>query len=262
MISRAAPHMWEEPVISGTRGSGTIFFGGCGLGCVFCQNYEISSCPAGKATAPQELAEIMQRLEGLGVHNISFVTGTHFAKAIIQALNIYRPKVPIVWNSSGYENVSTLRALSDYVDIWLPDYKFALPEVAEKYASAVDYPKVALEAIKFMCEACGENLIEDGVMKRGVIVRHLVMPNNVRNSVAVLRSIDKNLPSGTMVSIMSQYIPAGDISNYSELSRRITEREYNKVCSVADLLGIEGFVQDMSAADGKYVPDFAPSNEL
>ena len=256
VISRAALHMWEEPVISGSAGSGTIFFSGCCLGCVFCQNYSISSELHGRAVTPEGLAEIMRCLEEQGAHNISFVTGTHYAQAIIRALEIYRPRIPTVWNSGGYERVETLQALAPYIDIWLPDYKFALPDVAEKYASAPDYPAVAMKAIQFMCGCAGENLIEEGVMKRGVIVRHLVLPGNLRNSVAALRRISSVLPRGTLVSIMSQYTPAGKIQPFPELGRRITSGEYEKILDVADLLGMNGFRQELSSAKEEYVPDF------
>ena len=256
VISRAALHMWEEPVISGTGGSGTIFFSGCCLGCAFCQNYSISSKLRGRAVTPEGLADIMRELEKQGAHNISFVTGTHYAEAIIRALEIYRPPIPTVWNSGGYERIQTLRALSKYIDIWLPDYKFALPAVAEKYAHASDYPSVALEAIKYMCDCAGENVIENSIMKRGVIVRHLVLPKNVRNSVAALRKIGSELPHNTLVSIMSQYTPAGNISAFPELRRRLTAAEYERVLDTADTLGIDGFRQELSSAAEEYVPEF------
>lgn len=256
VISRAALHMWEEPVISGSSGSGTVFFSGCGLGCVFCQNYAISSELRGKVYSPRDLARVMYELEGQGAHNISFVTGTHYAEAIIRALQIYRPGIPTVWNSGGYECVATLRRLSEYIDIWLPDYKFALPEVAAKYAFAPDYPTVAMEAIQFMCESAGGNLIEDGIMKRGVIVRHLVLPRNVRNSIAALRKIRSELTKDTLVSIMSQYTPSGHISEFPELGRRLTAAEYDKVLDAADSLGIAGFKQELSSAAEEYVPAF------
>ena len=256
VVSRAALHMWEEPVISGSRGSGTIFFSGCCLGCAFCQNAAISSELRGRAVSPQELAEIMRELERQGAHNISFVTGTHYAEAIIRALRLYRPSVPTVWNSGGYERIETLRALSPYIDIWLPDYKFALPAVAEKYAHAPDYPETALRAIQFMCRCAGENRIEEGVMKRGVIVRHLVLPGNLRNSVAALRRLSGELPRGTLMSVMSQYTPAGRIDGFPELGRRLTAAEYEKILYVADVLGVEGFRQELSSAAEEYVPEF------
>ncbi len=256
VISRAALHMWEEPLISGSAGSGTIFFSGCCLGCAFCQNYPISSELRGRAVTPEGLADIMRGLEGQGAHNISFVTGTHYAEAIIQALKIYRPGIPTVWNSGGYERPETLKALAEYIDIWLPDYKFALPAVAGKYAGAPDYPTVALKAIKFMCDCAGGNIIENGIMKRGVIVRHLVLPGNVRNSIAALRKISAELPRGTLVSIMSQYTPAGNWLPFPELGRRLTGSEYERVLDTADILGMNGFRQELSSAAEEYVPEF------
>ncbi len=256
VISRAALHMWEEPVISGNCGSGTIFFSGCCLGCAFCQNYAISSEVRGRAVTPEGLAEIMRELERQGAHNISFVTGTQYAEVIIRSLEIYRPGIPLVWNSGGYERTETLQALSKYIDIWLPDYKFALAETASKYACAPDYPAVALNAVQFMCKSAGGNVIEDGIMKRGVIVRHLVLPRNVRNSVAALRRISSELPEGTLVSIMSQYTPAGNIAAFPELGRRLTSSEYEKVLDTADSLGITGFKQELSSAAEEYVPEF------
>ena len=256
VISRAALHMWEEPVISGNCGSGTIFFSGCCLGCAFCQNYAISSEVRGRAVTPEGLAEIMRELERQGAHNISFVTGTQYAEVIIRSLEIYRPGIPLVWNSGGYERTETLQALSKYIDIWLPDYKLALAETASKYACAPDYPAVALNAVQFMCKSAGGNVIEDGIMKRGVIVRHLVLPRNVRNSVAALRRISSELPEGTLVSIMSQYTPAGNIAAFPELGRRLTSSEYEKVLDTADSLGITGFKQELSSAAEEYVPEF------
>ena len=259
VVSRAVLHFWEEPVISGTRGSGTIFFSGCTLGCVFCQNYAISSELRGHPVTPQGLADTMRELENAGAHNISFVTGTQYVPAIIEALEIYRPNLPLVWNSGGYERLDTVELLGNDIDIWLPDYKFALPDLAAKYCRAPDYPEVAINAIERMCAlnaARGGTVIENGVMKRGVIVRHLVLPRNVRNSVAVLRKLRARLPEGTLISIMSQYTPSGDIEKYPELGRRLTAREYQKVLQTADELGIEGFTQELSSAKEEYVPEF------
>lgn len=259
VISRAALHAWEEPIISGTRGSGTIFFSGCTLGCVFCQNHAISSRLRGRAVTPAQLADVMRELEAAGAHNISFVTGTQYLPAIEEALALYRPRIPLVWNSGGYETEDTVRRLSAFIDIWLPDYKFSLPDLAKRYCRAPDYPDVAMSAIRLMCrlnEAHGGTLIEDGIMRRGVIVRHLVMPHHTRHSVAALRRLRDSLPSGTLVSLMSQYTPSGNLTDFPELTRRLTEREYAKVLQVADELGIEGFRQELSSAKEEYVPAF------
>lgn len=259
VVSRAALHMWEEPVISGTRGSGTIFFSGCTLGCVFCQNDKISSALRGRVVTPSELADIMRELEDAGAHNISFVTGTQYVPAILEALSLYRPHVPLVWNSGGYESPDTVERLGEYIDIWLPDYKYALSDLAAKYSRAPDYPETAMNAIALMCQQSGRNggnLIQNGVMKRGVIVRHLVLPHNVRNSIAALRKIHTHLPKGTLVSVMSQYTPSGNLTEFPELNRRLTEREYEKVCAEANILGINGFMQELSSAKEEYVPEF------
>lgn len=256
VIARAAPHLWEEPVISGTRGSGTVFFSGCTLGCVFCQNRAISAELRGKPVTPPGLADIMRRLEAQGVHNISFVTGTQYVPAILKALRLYRPALPLVWNSGGYEREETVRALADVIDVWLPDYKFALPQAAARYADAPDYPETALRAIRLMCDAAGGWEEQDGLLRRGVIVRHLVLPGNVRNSVAALRRIAAGLPSWVRVSVMSQYTPNGCVEGFPELDRRVTEREYAKVCDAACQLGLQGFRQDVTSADACYLPSF------
>ncbi len=256
-IARAAPHLWEEPPISGQRGSGTIFFTGCSLGCVFCQNSDISRTGSvGREVSAAELAEIMYDLECQGVHNINFVTGTHFIPQIIRALEIRRPNVPIVWNCGGYESVEAVETLAPWVDIWLPDYKYALSAPAEKYSHAPDYPEVAMSALKHMRICQPENVYDDnGMLLRGMIVRHLVLPLNVKNSVAALERIAEELP-GVPVSLMSQYTPVCDHSDYPELGRRITSREYDKVCARLEELQLDGFVQDRDSSAGKYIPDW------
>lgn len=253
-IARAAPHMWEEPPISGERGSGTIFFTGCTLGCVYCQNRDISrGGMRGRALSPEDLAEQMRSLEQQGVHNISFVTGTHHAAGIIKALRIYRPALPLVWNSGGYERPEVIDALAPWIDIWLPDYKYALREPAQRYSAAPDYPETALTAIKRMRAHQPENVIEDGIMRRGVLVRHLVLPLNTRNSIAALETIAAELPD-VPVSLMSQFVPTPECENYPEINRRITAREYEKVCDRLVSLGLDGYTQERASAAGEYVP--------
>ena len=264
-VAHTQAHMWEEPPISGTHGSGTIFFSGCNLGCIYCQNHEISTVsgntPVGEKCSPEQLVEKMLELEAQGVHNISFVTGTHFVPDIIAALKIYRPSVPTVWNSGGYEELAVVDALAPYIDIWLPDYKYALTEPAEKYSRAPDYPEKALAAIKRMRRHQPENVIDDdGIMRRGMIIRHLVLPLNTRNSIAVLETLARELP-GVPVSIMSQYTPAVTNTGFDELSRRITVREYDKVCACAERLGTDGFVQETTASRKSYIPDFLHKRE-
>lgn len=256
-IARAAAHMWEEPPISGQRGSGTIFFTGCSLGCIFCQNRDISRTgEAGRGVTPAELAEIMHSLELQGVHNINFVTGSHFIPQIIEALKIRRPNVPVVWNCSGYETAEAVDALAPWVDIWLPDYKYALPVPAEKYSAAPDYPETAMAALKRMRALQPENIFDEyGMLRRGMIVRHLVLPLNVRNSIAALERIAAELP-GVPVSLMSQYTPVGAFPDHPELERRITAREYDRVCTRLEELELEGFMQDRDSSAGEYIPDW------
>jgi len=256
-IARAAPHMWEEPPISGQRGSGTIFFTGCSLGCVFCQNSDISRTGSvGREVSPKELAEIMYTLEHQGVHNINFVTGSHFIPQIIRALEFRRPDIPTVWNCSGYESAEAVEALAPWIDIWLPDYKYALSAPADKYSHAPDYPEVAINALKRMRAYQPENVYDDnGMLLRGMIVRHLVLPLNTKNSVIALERIAEDLP-GVPVSLMSQYTPAGSYPDHPELERRITAREYDKVCIRLEELELDGFVQERDSAAGQYVPDW------
>jgi len=247
-------HMWEEPPISGEKGSGAVFFSGCPLGCVFCQNHDISRGAVGKSCTPEELAEAFRSLEEQGAHNINLVTGTHFIPQIIEALNIYRPHIPVVWNSSGYETVEAVEMLSAYVDIWLPDYKYGLSETAEKYSRAPDYPETALAAIMRMRSYCPENIIENGIMKKGMIIRHLILPASIRNSAAALRRLASNLPD-TPVSLMSQYTPPKELgAEFAEINRPITQHEYDRICALAEQLSITGYTQELSAADSVYVP--------
>ena len=254
-IALAAPHQWEEPPISGTRGSGAIFFTGCPLGCIYCQNHEISNNGiVGREVTPQQLAGIMEELESGGVHNINLVTGTHYVHGIVEALKLRRPSVPVLWNSSGYETVETVDALAPYVDIWLPDYKYALEVPAAKYSAAPDYPETAMKAIERMRSHQPENIFdENGMLLKGMILRHMVLPLNVKNSIAALECIAERLP-GTPVSLMSQYTPVNEHPDYPELSRPITAREYEKVCDRMIDLCIDGFMQERRASSGEFVP--------
>lgn len=256
-IARIAPHFGEEPPISGTKGSGTVFFGGCNLGCCFCQNSMISVKPTGKPYTPRMLADSIKALEETGVHNISFVTGTQYVEGIIETLNIYRPGVPIVWNCSGYETLETVDKLAEFVDIWLPDIKYAISEKAAKYSNAPDYPQVAFDAVERMLAHSGVlETDEEGIAKKGVLIRHLVLPGNTKNSIAVLTEIAQRFGNEVPVSIMSQYIPCGDAEKFPEINRRVTAREYDKVCAAAQELEINGFTQEMTSATKAWIPDF------
>lgn len=258
VIARAAKHMWEEPCISGTMGSGTIFFSGCNLGCVYCQNYEISHRAKGKTVTEKRLSEVMLELENQGVHNINLVNPTHYTQKIKRVLENTRLSVPVVYNSSGYEKVSTLENLEGLVDIFLPDLKYINSDRSLKYSGAKDYFDFASKAILEMKRQCPENLYDDkGIMQKGLIVRHLVLPQNTNQSVAILEWIAENLGTDTVISLMSQYTPCGESEKYPELKRRITPREYEKVFFAAEELGFCNiFAQEYGSASEEFIPDF------
>lgn len=256
-ICRADKHMWEEPNISGTRGSGTIFFSGCVLRCEYCQNSVISRNYCGKTVDAHGLAEIIKTLEASGVHNINLVSPTPYYPVIVKALQEYKPSIPVVCNTSGYEKVETLKALEGLIDIYLPDFKYSDNELAVKYSKAPDYPVIALNAIEEMLRQVGTPVHgEDGMMKKGVMVRHLILPDSLENSYGVLDMIADNLPEDIYVSLMAQYFPTGN-EIHDELKRKITAEEYEKISNYMLLLGLEnGFVQELEAAEKSYVPDW------
>ena len=258
-ISRAAPHMWEEPCISGSRGSGTIFFSGCTLSCVYCQNYCISAGRQGITVSEYQLAGCYKKLEEMGVHNINLVTPTPYIDSIIRSFDIYRPSVPIVYNTGGYEKPETLRRLEGIVDIYLPDVKYSDDSAAVRYSSAPDYFGTAMKAVEEMVRQTGSPVFDDdGMMKKGTIVRNLILPGMTGNSIRILRALDESFGDKILVSLMCQYIPEGRASEYPEINRRITKREYEKVLSVLEETSLEGFVQEMSSAKKEYIPDFSP----
>lgn len=256
-IARAALHHWEEPPISGKNGSGAIFFTGCPLRCAYCQNGEISRMEnPGKEVSPEELREIMSDLIRQGAHNINMVTPTHFAPLIREALLLRRPAVPVVYNTSGYEQPETLQMLEGLVDIYLPDFKYAESSLAGELSHAEDYPEKALAAIEEMVRQAGAPVYdENGLMKRGVLIRHLILPGHTKNSLAVLRCIAENFP-GIPVSLMAQYTPQRPVPGHPELDRPITRRELEKVQSFLFELGLDGFVQSRKAKGTEYIPDF------
>lgn len=258
LLARASVHLWEEPPISGTDGSGTVFFSGCNLGCVYCQNYEISHMVKGKAVSEERLGEIFRELENKGVHNINLVNPTHYAHKIRQLLMSEKPSVPVVYNSSGYERVSTLKSLEGLVDIYLPDLKYINPERSEKYSDAADYFDFASRAVIEMKRQCSENIFDsDGIMQKGMIIRHLVLPQNTNQSIKILEWIKDNLGTDTLISLMSQYTPHGQADKYKELTRKITAREYEKVVSAAEEMGFTTiFTQDYASASENFIPDF------
>ena len=258
VVARAALHFWEEPCLSGTRGSGAVFFTGCSLGCVFCQNEQISTRrEVGKRLEPQELSEVFLRLEEQGVHNINLVNPTHFAPAIAQALRLRRPSVPVVYNSGGYDRVETLRSLEGLIDIYLPDLKYVSPALSLRYSGAENYPEAAKAAILEMLRQTGPPVFdEEGILQRGTIVRHLVLPSNTRNTSEVLSWLSQLPADSILVSLMAQYVPCGRASLFPEINRRITKREYEKVQDLLFSLDLDGFVQERSSAVKDFIPPF------
>lgn len=257
VVARAALHFWEEPCISGTRGSGAVFFTGCSLQCVFCQNYQISSeRKTGKILTPKELSDVFRRLVSQGAHNINLVTGTHFAPAIAEALSLWKPPVPVVYNCGGYETVETLRMLEGLIDIYLPDLKYADDTLARQLSGAEDYVHVAHEAIVEMVRQTGPAIYdEDGIMQKGTLIRHLMLPGHTKDSIAVLNWIASQLP-GVPVSLMAQYVPCGKAECMQELNRRITKREYEKVQNHLFSLNLDGYVQERKSARKDFIPSF------
>lgn len=260
-VARAAPHVWEEPSISGSRGSGTVFFSGCPLGCVFCQNSALSREGYGAEVDDGELERIILSLAESGVHNINLVTPTHFTHRLIPLLDRLKPRlsIPVVYNCGGYERVETLRALEGLVDVYLPDFKYASSSLARSYSAAPDYPEVAAAALVEMHRQRGAVRFDgEGMMVSGVMVRHLVLPGERRDSEAVLRRIAELVPvEDIRLSLMRQYTPDFvDGEKYPRLARRLTSFEYQSVVRVADELGFDGYTQDKSSAEAAYTPDF------
>ena len=257
VLARADIHNWEEPCISGNRGTGAIFFSGCSLKCCFCQNYPISHENKGEIITTERLVEIIKELEAKGVHTIDLVNPTHFSHIIIDALTKYKPSVPVVYNSSGYDSVETLEKLQGLIDVYLPDLKYFSSEKSQKYAKCPDYFEKAGKAILEMYCQQPKNEFKDGIIQKGIIIRHLVLPANVDESKNILLWIKNNLPDDTYISLMSQYTPYGDIKDFKELNRRLTTAEYNKVVDYFLEIGLQnGFVQEKSSAKTDFIPSF------
>ena len=253
VIAKYYLHPFEEPMISGTNGSGTVFFCGCSLKCVFCQNYELSRNMRGKTISPFEFTEIVKELESKGAHNINLVNPTHFSSKIINALEIYRPNIPIVYNSHGYENLEILKKIDKYIDVYLPDIKFFSPVLSKKYCNKENYFSVASRAIEFMAN---KPLFfdENGFIKSGTIVRHLILPLASSDSKKILDWFT-SIKDKCYIHVMSQYTPFGEIDKFPELKRKITPREYQTVLDYAISLNIEkAFYQDDKSADASYIP--------
>ncbi len=255
-IARAALHFGEEPPITAQHGSGTVFFSGCSLSCLFCQNHTISHDDFGKTIAISELAAIFRRLVDSGAENINLVNPTHYAHAIREALTLYRPPVPVVYNSSGYERVETLRSLEGLVDIYLPDYKYADDALAKELSGIDNYRETALAAIVEMRRQTGDLTVENGKAVRGTMVRHLVLPGHTKNSLAVLEDLKERFSSSLYVSLLFQYTPVLPLSQ-KELNRTLTARECQKVFdALCDLELTNGFVQDRTSATTQMIPSF------
>lgn len=259
-VARAALHMWEEPVLSGTRGSGTVFFTGCPLKCVYCQNRNIALGNTGKSVSVERLAAIFLELQEKGAHNINLVTPTHYVPPITEALRRAKKdglSLPVVYNTGGYEKVETLRLLDGLVDIYLPDCKYFDSGLSEKYSNAPDYFETAMAAIEEMVRQTGKPVFEGALMKRGVIVRHMILPGHTKDSKKVIGQLYQTYGDDIYISIMNQYTPLPAMKAYPELNRRITPREYEKVVDYAISLGIENaFIQEGETAKESFIPDF------
>lgn len=257
-LGRAGLHFWEEPCISGLGGSGAVFFTGCNMGCIFCQNEPLSSASVGKEVTEDRLREIFYELIDDGADNINLVTPSHFVPEIAAALSKEKLPVPVVYNTSAYEKVSTLKMLDGLVDVYLPDLKYISPSVSGLLSGAPDYAEFAVPAIREMIRQTGEKVTdEDGMLQRGVIVRHLVLPGFLENTYDVIDTVTREFPSWVMFSLMSQYTPPKKILPVESLNRRLTEEEYEKAAGYMYLSGIDsGFMQELSSAREEYTPDF------
>ena len=275
-LARAALHLWEEPCLSGKCGSGAVFFSNCTLRCIFCQNHQISAEGFGQELSIQQLADIFLRLQDKGAANIDLITATHYLPSVLAALDLvrHRLEIPIVYNCGGYERAETIRLLDGYIDIYLPDLKYESSDLARRFSAAPDYCAYAIPAIREMIRQCGIpgicvrdieqsavsnccSYAKGGLLKRGVILRHLVLPGHRADSIALLSRIKKELPEGQfLISLMSQYTPFYKAALYPELKRRLTSFEYNKVVDEALRLGLDGYMQEKSSAREEYTPAF------
>lgn len=259
VIARAAPHFGEEPCISGERGSGTVFFSGCNLRCVFCQNRDISRSSAGKPVTVERLRDIFLEFQDEGVHNINLVTAAHFIRPVTEALEGAKLSIPVVWNSSGYESVESLRRLEGLVQVYMPDLKYLDPKLSLRYSAAKDYPEVAVSAIAEMYRQRGRFVLDDeDMLVSGVLVRHLILPGARENSEKVIRFIAENYPGDRVLfSLMCQYTPMPGLEKYPELQRTVTASENDALCRYMEDCGIEyGFFQEPESATDEMIPDF------
>lgn len=260
-IALASLHYFEEPCISGKNGSGTVFFSNCNLKCVYCQNYKISHLGHGKEISIEHLADIFISQQKKGANNINLVTPTMYVPHIILAIKIAREKglnIPIIYNSSGYESLETIKALSGYIDVYLPDFKYYFSDIAKKYSNVEDYFKITSKAIIEMYKQVGDPVFDEkGIIKSGMIIRHMILPNNVENSQKILKWIKDNLSNNVYISVMAQYFPTYNAKNYPEIARKITQQELDEVWNYMEYLGFEnGYIQELGEHEEEYVPDF------
>lgn len=260
-VARAALHFWEEPCISGEKGSGTVFFSNCTLKCVFCQNNDISECSAGKEISIERLSDIFLELQHKGALNINLVTPTHYVPQIIEGLKIAKNKglnLPIIYNSSGYENIETLRYLKGYIDVYLPDLKYFSNKYSLKYSNAKDYFNFAIKAIDEMVKQVGDiQFDKKGIIKKGVIVRHLLLPGLLFDSKKILDYLHKTYDDKIYISIMNQYTPLAHVENYPEINKKISEKYYNTIIDYAISIGIQNaFIQEEGTAKESFIPAF------
>lgn len=261
VVARAALHMWEEPCISGTKGSGTIFFSGCSVGCVYCQNHNIASGKAGKIITTERLAEIFMELQNKGAHNINLVTPSHYIPHIIEAFNISKNNgfnIPIVYNTGGYEKIETLQLLDGIVDIYLPDLKYMDENIAQKYSNCRDYFSYASKSLKEMIRQVGEPQFDnDGIMTKGIVVRHMMLPGCLEDSKNVIKYLHGTFDNMIFISIMNQYTPLPHVVKYPEINRKITDDEYDMLIDYAVNLGVEnGFIQEGETQSESFIPEF------
>lgn len=258
VVARAAKHFWEEPCLSGTSGSGAVFFSGCNLKCVYCQNKKISTEYFGKEISDERLMEIFDSLIEQGAHNINLVSPTHYALRLKSVLEKYNSPVPVIYNSSGYEKVETLKELEGLIDIYLPDIKYINGDRSLKYSGTTDYFDFAAEAVREMVRQTGHAVFdENGLMKKGTIIRHLILPKNTNQSIQIIEWLKENVPADTYISLMSQYTPVIQNEACPELNRRITKREYEKVLDCLEKSGFENcFIQKPDSAKSEYIPPF------
>lgn len=257
VVARAALHMWEEPPISGKNGSGAIFFSGCSLRCVFCQNRDISRDNFGKPVTKERFIEMMQELEEAGAHNINLVNPTHFVPFLKEVLSEYKPHIPVVYNSGGYDSVESLQQLNGLIDVYLPDFKYIQSESAKAFSGAANYPEIARAAILEMRRQTTDRFDENGMMQSGLLIRHLVLPGHAKESVEILRWLSQNLSHDTYISLMSQYTPCGRTYAAKELNRRVTTAEYQKAVDAFWDFGFQnGFMQERTASNVEFIPNF------